>query len=546
MAEVQKVSGSITGLRLCKEATRGTIPATVGSQEWFEMEPNSYADFGGELVLLSRSPINPSRQRKKGVVTDLNAAGGFNQDVTFWNMRDVWESLFFAKRHSLHEVKEPTIAVSSNTSTVTLASHGIVVGDIVLGEDFVGAEANNGEKLVTAAATNTFTYAGGATVSSKIVGSQFRRIGHNWDGSGRLAIAATSGSLPELVKSVGADLNSFGLRKGDWVYLNGFTAKENNGFCRIAEDPTATKLIFDKTGGGTTSSLGTAGGTTEMKTEAAAADRNIYFGDAIKNVSALTDQFLSQSWTVERTLGKSVTDTGAATQSEELIGAFFNEFNMQIPQADKVAADVTLVASKHQVFNGKNAAGSQSRPNGARSLRSGVKTPKKPKTAPAFNTSLDVARMKMAIVRPTQDGRANRAAPTPLFGYITEMNLNINNNMTPDKAVGVLGAFDVSAGEFQVGGSITAYFSTVDAIEAITENEDVTLDVILGVKAQGVDRVMLWDMPLIALGNGRLNVTQGEAITIPLENSAAEYEPFGHTFLLMEFPFLPSDWRDFV
>jgi hypothetical protein len=52
---------------------------------------------------------------------------------------------------------------------------------------------------------------------------------------------------------------------------------------------------------------------------------------------------------------------------------------------------------------------------------------------------------------------------------------------------------------------------------------------------------LYWDIPLIALGDGRLNVTKDEAIMIPLETEAAEYEPFGHTLVLQEFYYLPNN-----
>jgi hypothetical protein len=74
---------------------------------------------------------------------------------------------------------------------------------------------------------------------------------------------------------------------------------------------------------------------------------------------------------------------------------------------------------------------------------------------------------------------------------------------------------------------------------------DVTLDIAM-VKDFGTGALqrkagLYWDIPLIALGDGRLNVTKDEAIMIPLETEAAEYEPFGHTLVLQEFYYLPNN-----
>ena len=50
---------------------------------------------------------------------------------------------------------------------------------------------------------------------------------------------------------------------------------------------------------------------------------------------------------------------------------------------------------------------------------------------------------------------------------------------------------------------------------------------------------MVWDIPLIALGEGRLNVEQDQPITLPLSMEAAEGGA-GHTLLFNEFPYLPN------
>jgi hypothetical protein len=128
---------------------------------------------------------------------------------------------------------------------------------------------------------------------------------------------------------------------------------------------------------------------------------------------------------------------------------------------------------------------------------------------------------------------------------VTEATINVSNNVKPDKAVSILGGFDVTLGSFQVGGSINAYFSDVAAVKAVRDNADVTLDIAM-VKDFGTGALqrkagLYWDIPLIALGDGRLNVTKDEAIMIPLETEAAEYEPFGHTLVLQEFYYLPNN-----
>jgi len=69
----------------------------------------------------------------------------------------------------------------------------------------------------------------------------------------------------------------------------------------------------------------------------------------------------------------------------------------------------------------------------------------------------------------------------------------------------------------------------------VRSNSSVTIDVIM-TRPNGA---VLFDVPLLTLGDGRLQVEKDAPITIPLEQNAAESK-FGNTLLFQSFQYLPS------
>lgn len=499
-----KIDSNITGLRFAEESSLKTLP---GTPIWYPLEPNSYSDFGGQITTVARNPINSSRQRKKGVTTDLDASGGFNQDLTLTNMTRLLQAFMFAdirekkKTNGMNAVADTISAVTSGTKTFTLSAGGtgFIANHLVKATDF-GTAANNGVFTVASSTATTVvtvealvTEAGvPAAAALAVVGFQFPSAD---------ASITMNGLLVRLT-SAATNMTTLGLIPGEWVYVGGdvvgTTFATNKGFARISSIAT-TYLEFDKiTWTGAVAEPGTG------KTI------HLFFGDVLRNEST-ANLIKRRTLQIERTLG----DDGGGIQSEYLVGAVANELSFNIAQADKITTDLTFVAVDNEQRTGATGVKSGTRPT----LLSGS----------AFNTSSDISRIKLSLVSATDP------APTPLFAFATELKLDIKNNVSPNKAVSVLGAFDTSTGTFEVGGSITAYFASVTAAQAVRNNSDVTVDITL-LKKNGA---IVIDIPLLSLGDGRLSVEQDQPITIPLETMAAESK-FGNTLLLNFFNYLPD------
>lgn len=514
MAAVNKIDSNITGLAYAEEAQLGLLPGEgglAGTPVWNRLEPNSYNDFGGELITVAPNPINNSRQRRKGVGVDLNASGGFNHNLSFYNLKDMLQAVMFANiREKGHEIVTAVDVDASNPDEYEVASTtGFLVGHLIKGVGFTNA-ANNALNEVTAIVADTsIEVADGQLVAeaSPPANAFVHVVGYQGD-TGDLDIDA-SGTFP-VMTSTTLDFTTLGLVEGQWIFLGGDAAAdqynnpENNGFKRI-KSIAANALTFDKS-------------VSAMVTEASTEAIKIFFGDVLRNEQG--SSIVRRSYNLERTLGAPDDASPNDIQSEVLIGQVPNEVTINMPIAELVNMDFNFVGTNHVT-----------RDSTTGEKQSSVQTPP---AADIFNTTSDFSRIKMSVVSSTNE------APDALFAFITEASFSINNNLTVNKAIGTFGGFDVTAGTFEVSGQITAYFSDVSAVDAVRNNSDVTIDMAMVKDNMG----MIIDLPLISLGDGRLNVEQDAPITLPLSMDAATAEDidsnYDYTAMFTLFHYLPT------
>lgn len=497
-----RIDSNVVGLYVAEEETLGVLPTTP---IWKEREPNDFGDFGAELSNVARDPINASRQRKKGKLVDLDASGGFTEDVKVSTLPEDAQGFLFADAHEkfstipLNGTAIPLTAVTTSQYQAASGLDSFLEGHLIKGSNFADA-ANDGLALVTTVAAGAITVdktlvadaSPAATAKIEAVGFEFP--------TGDLDITASATSI--VLSTSVTDFTTLGLIVGEWIYLGGDVASDkfvNNtpGFARIASI-SANALSLDETTWTPVTETGT-GLTVRM-----------FFGVAVRNEKN-TALIKRRTYQLERQLGQD--DNGV--QSEYLIKSVANEMKISIPVAEKMTVDFGYVA------------GDVESRTGLQGIKSGTRV--SATIEDCFNTSSDIVRSRLAVVDPTE---LNNSA---LFGYINSLDITINNNAKPNKAVGVLGAFDISVGNFDVSGSIDAYFSTVEALTAIRNNADVELNIIAAMDNTG----MVMDMPLLALGNGRPNVTKDESIMIPLDQNAAECAN-GYTLMICAFNYLPD------
>ncbi len=492
MSYGNQIDSNVTGLRYAEETTLGVLP---GSPVWNPLEPNTYADFGGEITTVARRPINAGRQNQRGVVTDLDASGGFNQDMTGINQIDIMQGFMFANTRT--KVYELITSIDEATDEFDVAANGdnFAAGDLLFASNL---PLNGGLHLVTGTPTAT-----AVEVTTDLVaetqGATSRIIKVGAQGTAGDIDVDTTGTNPALTSTT-FDFTTLGVIAGEWMYIGGdaaltrFTTAGNNGFARVLT-VAANRLEFDKTQG-------------TMATEASVSETiQLFVGRALRN-EPLTADIICRSYQLERTLG----DDGSGTQSEYLIGAVPNTLQWNVNTADKITMDMGFVAIDHETRDGTEGVKSGTRP----ALSAGT----------AYNTSSDISLLDMSI----------KGQTTPLFAFVQEMTASIDNGVSPSKAVGTLGAFSATTGNFSVSGSVTAYFQDVAAVSAIRNNEEVQF-----VWASVKDNVgVLVDIPSVTLGDGRLNVELDQPITLPLSLDAAESTDFNHTMMTVHYDYLPT------
>lgn len=508
MAAVNKINSNVVETAFAEETSIMTLP---GTPIWYPLDVNSFSDFGGSISKVTRTPFRTDRQNRKGSTVDLDAAGSINHDLVQAGLQNILQGFFFASLRPKAEVggAGEITGVTTGPDTYTAASGLDVyeIGDLVFATGFPDA-ANNGLKTVTTVTATVLTVAetlvadAAPPAAAKLVAVGFEFA------TGDLVVDMT-GSLPQLTTTT-KDLDELGLVPGEFIYIGGDVAlnqfdTSGMGFARVRSIDT-NAIVIDKC-------------QEDMAADTAAAKEiQVFFGRVLKNETG-TD-IVRRTYNIERQLGAPDDAAPAEIQSEYLVGACPNEMTVNIPTADKAALDLAFVAMDHETRDGTTG------------IKSGTRISLVEESA--FNTSSNVPLVNLAVVSDTDEN------PTPLYAYAEELSITINNNVSPDKAVGVLGGFDASYGNFVVTGSMTAYFQDVAAVAAIRDNSDVTMDMHLVKENAGIS----FDVPLLALGDGRLNIAQNEAIKLPISQEASigtgAITGYDHTLLMSFYDYLPT------
>lgn len=507
-------SGNLTGLFVAEEETLGVLPGVDGADAvWYEREPNSYADFGGNFAMTTRKPITHDRQHPKGDVSDNNPTSGYNEDLTLTNMERPMQGFLYAdarEKPSSDPINGTRRAITAVTAaddkyTATAGMGVFKVGHIVLAEGF-GVPDNNGINVVTAFTATTLLMASPledeaappAAARLTAVGFQF--------GAGIASLVLTDDSL--FLDTGAIDATTLGLTPGEWIGVGGddtitrFADAGNNApfYARISE-VTVEGIRFDKTTGVQATNAG-AGKTIQ-----------IFFGTVVRNEDDC-NLIKARSYTMERQYGCG----DGSVEADYVAGASANQLTITVPQpaADaKVTVDLAYIATR------------SFERNAAEGLLDGTRVAAL--NEPCFKPGLDVYQHKLAVIDETT------LNPTGLVAYNSEASIVINNNLAGNKAIETFGNASMNIGEFTVTGTLNSYWTSVEATRKVRQGADLTWHLIL-TKAK---HAVIFDIASLGLGNGRASVEANNPVKLPLDQAAGKGK-FGYTLLVTFLRYAPA------
>lgn len=491
---------------IAREASVGVLPA---SPVWNLLEPNDIGSFGATISKIAREPISQNRQRRKGTTVDLDSGAEIEHDFTLSAADVLLEPFMFAATkwaRSQSPIKAGgtpyglSLAVANATDfTHSAISALLPAGTLIYTRGFTNP-ANNGLKVVASSSTTTVTKVSGGLVAetpTAVSGARLEIAGVRAGTADlTLTISGTTGTLG----STTLNFTTLGLNVGQMIHIGGLTSANwfgatNRGFARITSIA-ATALGLDKVD-------------TTLATDAGTGDTvDLLFGSFLRNVAVTSADYLEVSSQIEA----SYPNLGDPTTNYEYSkGNYANELTIEMPLTEKATLSLGYIGTDTEVPT--------------TTQKTNASTPVLPVATDALNTVSDLARLRLAVV--------DAAGLTTCF---KNLSVTLNNQVSPDKCLGTLGAVAVNFGTFLVDLEAEMLFTSATIVEAIRNNTSLTLDFLLRNSQGG----LAFDIPSLTLSGGEKGFPLNESVTISVQGEAHGDPTFGYSLGISYFPALPT------
>jgi len=479
----------------------GVLP---GSPIWRILEPNTIGTFAASISSVARDPISKLRQRQKGTVTDLDSSAEFEADLTISHILDFSEGFFFSTFTTVYNEKDPDFTGVTAPSTYTVTNTpvgGVFTRSLIFVRGFTASAVNNGFKEVASVTATTIVVTATDLVTETTPTNAELEVAGFRTAAGDLDVD-TNGNLT----TTSLDFTTLGLTVGQFIWIGGdasinrFSTVANLGYARVTAIATNLLTIDKKQ-------------TTFVLEANAAQEVDIYFGRFLRNVPVDDPIFLERTFQFELTYaGLSETIPGNPMH-EYSLGNFANQMAINMPLTDKATISFAFIGIDTEP------------PVETANRKTNAATPIFPTRTSAFNTTSDLARLRVALVD-----------ETGLTSDFKSLTVTLNNNVSPEKILGKLGAKFVNAGNFDVNVESQALFTDARIAAAVRDFTTLTMDFAVVNDNGGI----YYDIPSLTLGGGDREFPIDESILINL-NGEAFSDPVLNTSISMSlFPFLPA------
>lgn len=507
-----------------------TIETAIGvaGTSWFLLEPNSITNLGATIATVARTPISKNKQRRKGTITDLDSSAEFEHDITLSVFQDFIEGFCFSTAVNadldmavsgvVASTDAYTVASVSSTAAGKLGFSATEYASLVYARGF-STTANNGLRQLSAdVSTSATSIATTATLTDEtptgnarveIAGLRF--LAASTDLVAAYSSVSKQMTITEQGTITGFSWLNFGLTKGQLIYvgspdssgavvnaLQKTAADDAYGYARVV-NITALVLTLDK-----------VDTLLQNATMTSDATLDILFGKFIRNVASDATDYLERSFQFEAEYPNLM--AGNTSGFQYSLGNYCNTVSFNLPLTSKATATFGFVGTDTES------------PVAAASRKTGASTAKSPTQTTAFNTTADIARLR--VTEADEDG---------LSTDFKSLTFKINNNVSPEKVLGVLGARYMNTGNFEVDIEAQLLFTNADVLQKIRDNETVTMDFII----ENDDGAIGVDVPSMTLGGGDREFPANESLLINLSAQAFGDAVLNTSLGISIFPIVP-------
>ncbi|AIB07050.1 major tail protein [Salmonella phage 9NA] len=455
----------------------------VSGTPWTVQQPNEISSYSADITKTQRTPISTDRSARKGTVTNVEVAPGFQTDITLDTFRYWGDGFLYSKWVGAGAIDIDVTSVDADSYNVATMGAALAAGTLVYATGFTLA-ANNGLKTVGASSTTTeIMVTGLAAESSPPAEARLYVVGHV-AAAGDIAVNG-NGQLT----STTLDFTTLGLVPGQYIYVDGFTQSVTSKMARV------TTIDAD------TITLSNSEFTTEAGTDKTV---RLFVSSFVRNVPVDSADFLKTEYTMEARYNT----TPVIYEYARAVAA--NQMTINAPLTEKMTMDLTFVAQD---------------------LSEPVETP-----LPGAGYSEFVANEAYNTVTNLNRVRLTGIDESGLSTYLKDVTVTINNNVSGENVLGVMGAAFTNIGNLEITMDTETVMTDGSVLAAIRNNATVNFE-LAGVNGDGAFVV---NIPAMTLGDGSKNLATGKKVKVTVSGTAHEEETVGYMIGFSLFPYLPT------